>query len=198
MLQDVDLESVLRVLITAAAAYLVLIVVLRLTGKRTLSKWNSFDFIVTIALGSVLATVILAKDVPLLEGILALAALVGLQLVLTWSAVRLGWLDRLIKARPALLLHRGELCLETMRRERVSEPEIYAALRSHGVTDLEEVEAVVLETDGTFSVLERRPGAPLTTLRDVVGHPAQQRDTRQAETQARPQDGAPGGGEAQA
>ena len=187
MLRDVDPEGLLRVLVTALIAYLALILLLRLTGKRTLSKWNSFDFIVTIALGSILATVIVSQSVPLAEGLLALVALVALQFVLTFSAVRLGWLDRVIKARPTLLLHRGELCLEAMRHERVSEAEVYAALRSHGITDLEEVEAVVLETDGTFSVLERREGRELTTLRDVVGHPAEQRDTREAETQARPQ-----------
>jgi uncharacterized membrane protein YcaP (DUF421 family) len=62
--------------------------VLRVSGKRTLSKWNAFDFVVTIALGSILATVLLSKDVRLAEGLTACALLVGLQFLNTWIAVR--------------------------------------------------------------------------------------------------------------
>lgn len=184
MLLDVDPAALIRVAVSALLAYLVLIVVLRFTGKRALSKWNAFDFIVTIALGSILASVIVSKSVPLMDGIVALGSLVLLQFLITYLAVRLGWLDRAIKSRPTLLLHRGRLDLEAMRKERVPETEIYAALRGHGVTDLDEVEAVVLETDGSFSVLERRPGKALTTLKDVIGHPEEGEHRSQAEAQA--------------
>lgn len=184
MLQTSDPEALLRVALSALLSYLVVILVLRLTGKRTLSKWNAFDFIVTIALGSILASVIVSKNVPVMDGVVALASLVLLQYLITWFAVRLGWLDRAIKSRPRLLLHRGHLDLEAMRHERVPEAEIYAALRGHGVTDLDEVEAVVLETDGSFSVLKRRPGKELTTLKDVIGHPEEGEHRSQAEAQA--------------
>lgn len=184
MLRDFDPEAILRVLLTAAIAYLVLIVILRTTGKRTLSKWNAFDFIVTIALGSILASVIVSRSVPVLEGILALASLIGLQFLITFVAVRWSWFDRTLKSHPVLLLHRGEMCLEAMRKERVPESELYAALRGNGITDLGQVEAVVLETDGSFSVLEYDPDRELTTLGDVRGHPEQGRQGRDYEQQA--------------
>ncbi len=57
-----------RTLITGVLAYILIVLVLRLTGKRTLSKWNAFDFIVTVALGSALANVILSRDVSLAQG----------------------------------------------------------------------------------------------------------------------------------
>jgi uncharacterized membrane protein YcaP (DUF421 family) len=75
-------------------AYVVLVVFLRLSGLRTLSKLNAFDLVVTVALGSTLATVLLTKDVALADGALAFALLIALQFVVTWSSVRVGWLRR--------------------------------------------------------------------------------------------------------
>ncbi len=96
-----------RVLIVGVFAYGALVLILRVSGKRTLSKMNAFDFVVTIALGSTLATILLSKDVALAEGLLALALLIGLQFVITWLSVRSPTVNRLVKAEPALLFHRG-------------------------------------------------------------------------------------------
>ncbi|KFC49981.1 membrane protein, partial [Halomonas sp. SUBG004] len=76
-------ESLGRTLIVGVLAYAVLIVFLRLSGNRTLSKMNAFDLIVTVALGSTLATVLLSKDVALAEGALALGLLISLQFIIT-------------------------------------------------------------------------------------------------------------------
>src|SRR5688500_1869061 len=92
-----------RVLIVGVLAYAALVLMLRTSGKRTLSKMNAFDFIVTVALGSTLATVVLSKDVALAEGVLAFALLVLLQYAVTWSAVRSRAFREVIKAEPALL-----------------------------------------------------------------------------------------------
>jgi uncharacterized membrane protein YcaP (DUF421 family) len=143
-----------RTLMAGALAYLLIVILLRSTGKRTLSKWNAFDFIVTIALGSTLATVILSKEVTVFEGGLALALLILLQYAVTWSSVRSPLIRRLIKGEPTMLLSDGRFLHRTMRRERVTESEVRAAVRAHGIGRIEEVEAVVLETDGTFSVVK--------------------------------------------
>jgi len=76
-------------------AYVALVVFLRVSGKRTLSKMNAFDLVVTVALGSTLATVLLSKDVALAEGVLAFALLISLQFVVTWSSVRARWVRQL-------------------------------------------------------------------------------------------------------
>ena len=78
-----DWFGLVRVFIVGLLAYIAVILWLRVAGKRTLSKWNAFDFIVTIALGSTLASVIISRDVPLMEGVSALGLLVGLQFVIT-------------------------------------------------------------------------------------------------------------------
>lgn len=157
-----------RVLIVGTLAYAALVLLLRLSGKRTLTKLNAFDLVVTVALGSTLATVLLSKSVALVEGVLALALLIILQFVITWLSVRSSRFKRLIKAEPTLLLSRGEFLHSALRQQRITEDEILAALRSQGVTEVEHVGAVVLETDGTLNVLrelERHPG--VSTLRDV-------------------------------
>lgn len=136
-----------------ALAYLALVLLLRVSGKRTLSKMNAFDFIVTVALGSTLATVLLSESVALAEGVVAFGVLVGAQYVITWLSVRSRTVKQLVKSEPSLLFHQGTFLEGALRRERVTEEEVLAAVRQQGKGSLSEVVAVVLETDGTFSIL---------------------------------------------
>ena len=144
----------MRTLVIGVLAYVLLIVFLRLSGKRTLSKMNAFDFIVTVALGSTLASILLSRDVTLVQGGLGLALLIGLQFAVTWSSVRVKWVRKVVTGEPSLLLLRGELLHDTMRRERVTEAEVRSALRNAGLESPEEAAAVVLETDASFSVIK--------------------------------------------
>lgn len=166
-----------RALILAILAYGALVVLLRLSGKRTLSKMNVFDFVFVVALGSTLATTILSTDVTLADGVLALTALIGLQILLSWLCVQSHWLDRVINGEPTLLLYRGQFLYEAMRHERVTEEEVRAAVRNEGLTALDEVESIVLETDGTFSVVWRKVQGASSSLEDVPGHPAEESDS---------------------
>jgi uncharacterized membrane protein YcaP (DUF421 family) len=147
-----------RVLFVGVLAYIGLVLFLRASGSRTLSKLNAFDLVVTVALGSTLATIILSKDVALAEGLLAFAVLIALQYTVTWGSVRSSTFSRTVKSEPVLLVLRGEFLTGAMRRARVTEPEVYAVLRSQGVRDLEDVDAVVLESDGSLSVLPQGSG----------------------------------------
>ena len=114
-----------RTAIVGVMAYAMLIVFLRLSGKRTLSKMNAFDFIVTVALGSVLATILLSKDVTVLQGGVALALLIVLQYAVTWTSVRIGWVRKLVTGEPTLLLFEGQLLAEAMRRTRVRDLAVF-------------------------------------------------------------------------
>lgn len=156
-----------RVVVVGALAYVALVVLLRVSGKRTLSKMNAFDLVVTVALGSTLATVILSSDVALAEGATAFALLVGLQFAITWLSVRSPRVSGLVKAEPTLLLYRGQFLPDQLRRTRVLESEVRAAVRQQGIASLDDAEAVVLETDGSFAVVKRADG-PATALGDLV------------------------------
>ncbi|HEV2073460.1 MAG TPA: YetF domain-containing protein [Thermomicrobiales bacterium] len=164
-----------RILLVGSLAYLSLIVMLRVTGNRTLSKMNAFDFIVTIALGSVLATVLLDNSVSLSEGAVAFFVLIGMQFIVTWLSVRFPIVDRLVKSVPVLLVYEGRILSRAMKAARVTEDEVLTAVRNQGIPALDNVQAVVLETDGTFAVVGRTK-EPTTTLRNVdrsgidIGH----------------------------
>jgi len=160
--------EIIRILTLGVSAYAALIFLLLASGKRTLSKWNAFDFIVTIALGSTLATIIMSKDVSFVEGVFALGLLIGLQFIVTWLAVRVKWVKNLIKAEPTMLLDQGQFLPVAMRQQRVSEEEIRAAIRGTGSASIEEIEAVVLETDGSMSVVKKSPNNSRTALKDVT------------------------------
>ncbi|MFQ4139788.1 DUF421 domain-containing protein [Nodosilinea sp. PGN35] len=163
-------HPLVHTLAIGSLSYLALIVLLRLSGKRTLSKWNAFDFVVTVALGSILATVLLSTDVPLAQGVVGLGLLIGWQFVLTWLSVRSRPFQQWIKGHPTLLLWQGELRKDALRRERITEGEVRAAVRSKGGADLEQVAAIVLETDGTFSVImQTSSGRSASALADVQG-----------------------------
>jgi uncharacterized membrane protein YcaP (DUF421 family) len=118
----------LNTLIVGILAYIILVFLLRLSGKRTLSKWNSFDFITTVAFGSILATLLLSKDTSLAQGTLGFALLIIFQYVITWVAARSDVVQKLIKSEPSLLLYQGQFQKETLKRERVTEGEVLAAI----------------------------------------------------------------------
>ena len=160
--------DLVRVLVVGTATYVGLILLLRTTGKRTLSKMNAFDLVVTVALGSTLASSILSSDVSISEGLLAFALLCLLQFVVAWLSVRSERFRDLIKAEPTLLFHRGRYLPAQLRRERVTREEVLAAVRSEGNAQMEDVEAVVLETDGSLSVI-RSSERPADTLQAVEG-----------------------------
>ena len=151
--------SLLRVLLVGISAYTALVLLLRLSGKRTLSKMNVFDLVVTVALGSTLASVITSKGVALAEGVLAFVMLISLQYVVAWLSVRSRTISKIVKADPRLLFYDGEYLQKNMKDERVTEVEVLAAIRASGKVDLNEVGAVVLETDGSFTVMQ---GSSLT------------------------------------
>lgn len=164
-------SGLLRVLVVGPLAYLALLAMLRLSGKRTLGKMNMFDFVGTVAIGSTLANTLLGGTVSLAEGVLALFVLVAMQVAISWAAVRFGVFERAINAEPTLLAHRGRVLEDALRRERMTVDELLAAVRSKGFPRVEDVEAVVLEADGTFSVLPRPEREKPSALGDVVGVP---------------------------
>ena len=144
-----------RILAVGASAYASVVVVLRLAGKRTLAKLNAFDLVVTVALGSVLATILLSSDVSWTEGALALRLLAGAQSAVAWLTVRRPRLRAVVTARTRLLLRDGVPLREALRTERVSLDEVRQAVRGTGSGDLSSVAAVVLESDGSLSVVSR-------------------------------------------
>lgn len=148
-------SDVVRVIVVGAAAYVFLIVAVRFTGKRTLSQMNAFDFIVTVALGSTLATILLSSDVSWVEGVVALLLLAIFQFLVAWLSARSGLFRRAVTASPALIVSNGIVLEEAVLANRLTTSQVMQAIRSGGYGDVALVAAVVLEPNGNLSVIGR-------------------------------------------
>jgi uncharacterized membrane protein YcaP (DUF421 family) len=146
-------QSLGRVVLFSAVAYFALIALIRLLGTRTISKMNPGDFVVTVAIGSIAGSLIVQNDVPLSRGLVALATMLGLQFLTEWATSHITWLRKTLDGTPVLLLHRGILLERNMQRENIHEEDVLATLREHGIGRLADADAVVLEVDGTLSVI---------------------------------------------
>ena len=147
-----DFSGIVRTLIVGSLAYVVLVLFLRISGKRTLAKLNAFDLVVTVALGSTLSAILLQKSIPLAEGATALALLICLQALVTFLSVRSSRFAGLVRSEPTLLARDGQFCAAAMRRERVTQDEVLGTVRSSGGRDIADVDFMVLESDGSISV----------------------------------------------
>lgn len=168
MLTD-SLETLGRTALTGVLAYVGLIIVLRVSGKRTLAALNAFDFVVTVALGSTLATILLSEDVSVAQGLTAFVTLIGLQYAVAWSSVRLRLVRSGVRSEPVALVVHGQYREEAMDAERVTKSDVAQAVRRKGRGSIADVAAVVLETDGTLSIIGR--AADLSALEEVGGWP---------------------------
>ncbi len=161
------------ILLSGTAIYLAIIILVRISGKRTTSQMNNFDWIITVALGGLVASGILLKDVSVSDALFAACWLVFLQWVMTSVVIRSDLIADLVKARPTLLVDNGEYLQTNMRKERISEGEIMAALRENGLHQVDQAKWVILETDASFSVVadaDDRPEEP-QILANVGGRP---------------------------
>ena len=165
-------ESTFRTLIISILAYVILVFMLRISGKRTLSKMNAFDMIITIAMGSTLATVMLNKQVALIDGALALFLLIILQFAITWSSVRSSTVRKLIRSSATLLVYKGEIDRSMMKKERITVEELQEAARESGCTSMNELQAVILETTGELTVIKKFGDRTDEVLTSVRNHPA--------------------------
>ncbi len=142
-----------RILVVGTLMYITLVVLLRVTGSRTLASMNVFDFIVTVALGAAFGRALTTKAVPLAEAVTAFVLLIFLQFAVAWAQTRWTEFMGIFTNPPALLYFRGEFLRDAMRRQRVTEAILKAAVRKTHLGSMTEVEAIVMESSGDFSVI---------------------------------------------
>lgn len=144
-----------RVLIVGTLAYLAIILMLRGAGQQALTKMNAYGFVVTVALGSSLATALMSSQVKLDKAALGFTLLLALQRTFAYLSKRFPWFRRMANNEPALLFSGGRMLPRAMSQQNVTEAELNSAIRSHGWGAHQQIEAVILETDGSFSIIPR-------------------------------------------
>ena len=150
---DTSLTAILMALISTAGIYVTLILFTRLAGVRSFSKLSSFDFAITVAIGSLIASTILADTPSLLLAIVALLALFLTQVILAKLRRSSSFVQSIVDNK-AVLLMKGEHFLEdNMRQAKVTRSDLLAKLRAANVLKLDQIHAVVMESTGDISVL---------------------------------------------
>lgn len=152
--ENLLLDVLFRAVLLSALAVSWIIFLVRIIGLRTFSKMNSFDFVVTVATGSLLAGASQATDWPgFFQSATAIATLLGVQVVVALLRIRSGRVESIIQNDPVLLMRNGVILEAALTATRVAESDLIAKLREANVKDLSQVRAVVLETTGDISVL---------------------------------------------
>ena len=162
-LLELNIPTTYRIIISAVGIYLMVILFTRIAGKRSFSKMSSFDFAMTVAVGSVIATTILSPSVNLIDGIVGLASIYCLQISIAIMR-RIDFIKQIVDNSPLLLMDGPNILQENLRKARVSESDLRCKLREANVSSLKEVLAVVFETTGDISVIHKE--ASETTLDD--------------------------------
>jgi uncharacterized membrane protein YcaP (DUF421 family) len=150
------------VLIRTIIVFLSLVLCMRLLGKRQLGELELSELVVAVLISNIASHPLQDIGLPLLYGLLPVAVLLSGELLISWLALKSDALRRLLFGRPSILIDRGRICQEEMRKNRFSLDELCEALRKKGVTDPAAVDKAVLETDGTLNVLTRREASPVT------------------------------------
>jgi uncharacterized membrane protein YcaP (DUF421 family) len=148
----------LMVVLTGLAVYVTLLLCVRIAGLRSFAKASSFDFAVTVAIGSLLASTIITREPPLLQGIAGLLLLFAMQYVVSSLRRRSDSFARVVDNRPALLMAHGETLSDALDRVRMTEEDLRSKLRMAGIVHPNEVFAAVMETTGDVAVI-RTPDA---------------------------------------
>lgn len=145
--------NLVHVAASGALMFVALLVSIRLAGNRALSNMNASDFIVTVAIGTTFASTMLSSDIAVASGLAAIATLIGIQAFTVWLSVKYPRLRGYAEGDPVVLLHEGIVRQRSMARAHVSIEELRQAVRQQGYRGFQDIAAVLLETNGEFSVI---------------------------------------------
>ena len=133
--------------------YLILLLVLRLMGKRQIGELQPSELVSTLLLSQIASQPILAQNVPIAYGIIPVCIVVCVEVILSFVMTRVPFLKRLFVGKPSILINKGKMDTKELLRVRVTVEELMSELRSHGVGDPADVYYAVMEENGSISVL---------------------------------------------
>ena len=148
-----DSHELLMTAVRSAGAYALILVVLRVLGKRTIGNFSAFDLLVALMLGEVVDEMIYG-DVSFSQGTVAIGTLAVLEYGNSWLGYTSHRLSTVLEGKPVTIVENGRLQRRGMRQERMNETDVMAALRLQGISDVHEVKLALVEVDGVVSVLK--------------------------------------------
>ena len=168
-----DPQELLLTAARGAGVYLLMLVVIRCLGKRSVGNFSAFDLLVALMLGEVVDEIIYG-DVSFFQGTTAILVVSLLHFLTGWAAFANKTLDKILEGTPAVIIREGELDRKSMAKERVNEEEVWSHLRIQGIDDIREVKMAVVEPDGQFSVIKQDWAEPVQKA-DLRGKEAEEK-----------------------
>ena len=150
-----NIDKLGRIVLTAVTVYVLIVIITKISGKRSTSQLNNFDWIVTVMIGSLGASTILLKDIPLIEGISSILVLYVMQFLVTKYASISPQFSSFILSEPRIVFYQGQFLPDAMRAERLTRQELECAMRSEGVNSFDDVEAIVFESDAQLTIIPK-------------------------------------------
>ena len=150
-----SIDKLGRIVVTAVMVYVLIVIITKVSGKRSTSQLNNFDWIVTVMIGSLGASTILLKDIPFIEGASSIVALYVMQFLVTKYASISPEFSSFILSEPRIVFYQGQFLPDAMRAERLTRQEIECAMRSEGVNSFDDIEAIVFESDAKLTIIPR-------------------------------------------
>lgn len=150
-----NIDKLGRIVLTTVMVYISVVAVTKVSGKRSTSQLNNFDWIVTVMIGSLGASTILLKEIPFIEGISSILVLYLLQFLVTKYASVSPQFSSFILSEPRIVFYQGQFLPDTMRAERLTRQEIECAMRSEGINSFDDVEAIVFESDAKLTIIPK-------------------------------------------
>ena len=144
------------------SVYFMLIITLRLMGKRQIGELQLSELIVTILLSELAAIPIADKDIPLFYAIVPILLLLSLEVILSYIVLRLPGVKNLFAGRPSIIINKGVLNQKELERQRTGISELLCSLRQSGISDIGDVEYAILEQNGRFSVFPKAASSSVT------------------------------------
>lgn len=154
-------EAIGWVALGTALMYLSALISIRIAGRRTVTRLSAFDFIVTIAIGSLIASTVVAQEPAYAQGLVALMTLLAMQTIVGFLRQKSEAIRKLADFRPVMLFSEGSFDLPSAPwTAQLTRTEVEAALRERGVFSTDNVDMVILEPSGEISILEKGAEAP--------------------------------------
>ncbi len=168
-----SIEKLGRIALTAVMVYILIVLLTKISGKRSTSQLNNFDWIMTVMIGSLGASTILLKNIPFIEGGMSIVVLYVVQFLVTKYASISPAFSSLIISEPRIVFYQGQFLPEAMRAERLTRQELECAMRSEGVKSLNDIEAIVFESDAKLTIITKDSSSPTTdavseTLKPII------------------------------
>jgi uncharacterized membrane protein YcaP (DUF421 family) len=156
-----DTYTLLTVFLTAVVFYIITILASRITGIRSFTSTSSFDFLITLAMGALLASTVIDKNVSVVEGSVGLITLYILQSLIAIARKKWSFINKYVDNQPIMLMEHGYFIDKNMAKAKITKQEIRSKLRGKNIKQYSEVRAVVMEPSGSISVITLDPERPL-------------------------------------